>query len=525
MNNFLLSTLIFLPLAASALVLFLPNSYKDSFKWITLLVTVVNLLSIFSVYTLFDKQNGDFQLVEHREWIRMSLGNLGVLSIDYLLGIDGINLPMLVLTGIVMLIGTLSSFHINHRSKAYFSLYLLLYASIVGCFIALDFFLFFLFFEFMLLPMYFLIGIWGGERREYAAIKFFIYTLVGSILILVVMLALSMSVQDVLFSQDMQKVVHTFDLRQLADFKSYIPDSVLHPSHPKEILGFSVRTIAFVLLIIGFGIKLPSFPFHTWLPDAHVEAPTPISVVLAGVLLKIGAYGFIRIAYGIFPDIAPQFTLLISSAGVISIIYGAMNALAQKDLKKLIAYSSVSHMGFVLLGLASLSVEGINGAVYQMFGHGILSSMLFLIAGVLYDRTHNRIIDNYRGLSNVMPYFTVSVCVAFFGALGLPTLPGFIGEFFTLMGGFQSKVIPDWLVMTATIGIVLSAAYFLWTLQKMFFGEYQVKINDNEILGDLDFREMTMLFSLAALSLLFGIFPNLIFDISNESVKMFLLRF
>ena len=525
MNNFLLSTLIFLPLAGSAMVLLLPIAYRDSFKWISLVASIINLLNIFTLYNTFDRQITEFQFVEQHEWIRMSLGNLGVLSIDYLLGVDGINMPMILLSGIVLMVGSIASFTIEHRQKAYHALYLLLSASIIGCFAALDFFLFFLFFEFMLLPMYFLIGIWGGERREYAAIKFFIYTLVGSIFILIVMIGLSMSVQDSFFSQEMGGIVHTFDFRQLADFKNYIPNTMLHPVQQQLIFGIPARMFAFILLIIGFGIKLPSVPFHTWLPDAHVEAPTPVSVVLAGILLKVGAYGFIRIAYGFFPDVAYQFTYIVAGAGVISIIYGAFNALAQQDLKKMIAYSSVSHMGFVLLGLASMTAEGVNGAIYQMFGHGILSAMLFLIAGVIYDRTHNRLIENFRGLSSVMPLFTLAVTIAFFGSLGLPALPGFMGEFFTLMGGFQSKILPDWFSMLAMVGIILSAGYFLWTLQKMFFGTFWANRNQEENLKDLDLREIIMLYSLAVLAVIFGVFPSLIFDITGESVKLFLEKF
>ncbi|WP_394995645.1 NuoM family protein [Emticicia sp.] len=525
MNNFLLSTLIFLPLAGAAMVLLLPSAYRDSFKWISLLVSIINLLNIFTLYNSFDRQITEFQFVEQHEWIRMSMGNLGFLSIDYLLGVDGINMPMILLSGIILMVGSVASFTIGHRQKAYHSLYLLLSGSIIGCFAALDFFLFFLFFEFMLLPMYFLIGIWGGERREYAAIKFFIYTLVGSIFILVVMIGLSMSVQDSFFSQEMGGMVHTFDFRQLSDFQNYIPNTLLHPVQQQLIFGVPARLFAFVLLIIGFGIKLPIVPFHTWLPDAHVEAPTPVSVVLAGILLKVGAYGFIRIAYGFFPDIAYQFTYIVAGAGVISIIYGAFNALAQEDLKKMIAYSSISHMGFVLLGLASMTAEGVNGAIYQMFGHGILSAMLFLIAGVIYDRTHNRLIENFRGLSSVMPLFTLVVTVAFFGSLGLPALPGFIGEFFTLMGGFQSKVLPDWFSMVAMLGIILSAGYFLWTLQKMFFGTFWANRDQQQNLRDLDFREIIMLYSLAVLAVIFGVFPSLIFDITGESVKLFLEKF
>ncbi len=525
MNNILLSTLIFLPIIASVLVLLLPNAYKESFKWISVLVSIINLLNILTLYSTYDKQLTGFQFLEHYEWIRLGLGNLGILSIDYILGVDGINLPMVLLSGIVFVVGAVASFNITHRQKAYHSLYLLLSGTVLGCFVALDFFLFFIFFEFMLLPMYFLIGIWGGERREYAAIKFFIYTFVGSIFILIVMIGLGMSVHDTLLTQEMNTIVHTFDFRLLNDTRNFIPYALLSPDSPHQILGLAPRAFAFLLLLIGFGIKLPAVPLHTWLPDAHVEAPTPVSVILAGILLKIGAYGFIRIAYGFFPDAAQQYAMVVGGAGVLSIIYGAFNALAQQDLKKMIAYSSVSHMGFVLLGIASLTAEGINGAIYQMFGHGILSAMLFLIAGVIYDRTHNRIIDNFRGLSTRMPLFTLAVTIGFFGGLGLPGLPGFIGEFFTLMGGFRSKILPDWLPMLATIGLVLSAAYFLWTLQKMFFGKFWVNRNQEPHMKDLDIREMIMLYGLAALALAFGIFPNLIFDVSSESVRIFINKF
>lgn len=525
MNNFLLSTLIFLPIIGSVLIFILPETYRTSFKWVTIIISVLNLLSATSLYGAFDRQITDYQFVEHYQWIRLSLGNLGTISIDYLVGVDGINMPMVLLSAIVLLVGAISSITIQTREKAYHALFLLLSGSVMGCFVSLDFFLFFLFFEFMLLPMYFLIGIWGGERREYAAIKFFIYTLVGSVLILIVMIMLALSTSDAYFSQELGGTVHTFDFRQLGDFRNYLDDSILHPIKEQLIFGIPARRFAFILLLIGFGIKLPTVPVHTWLPDAHVEAPTPVSVILAGVLLKVGAYGFIRIAYGFLPDQAFAFTWIVSGLGVVSIIYGALNALSQTDLKKMIAYSSISHMGFVLLGLASMKAEGVNGAIFQMFSHGILSSMLFLIAGVIYDRTHNRLIDNFRGLSGKMPYFTVAVAVAFFGSLGLPALCGFIGEFFTITGAFQSDIIPDYVPMIATLGIILSAGYFLWTLQKMFFGNFWANRQQEENLRDLDLREMTMLYGLGILAILFGIFPATIFDVSVESVKLFLEKF
>ena len=276
--------------------------------------------------------------------------------------------------------------------------------------------------------------------------------------------------------------------------------------------------------LIGFGVKLPAVPVHTWLPDAHVEAPTPVSVVLAGILLKIGGYGFLRIAFPIFPEIAHQYALWIVGFGVLSILYGAYNALSMNDLKKMIAYSSVSHMGFVLVGIGSLTSEGLNGAVYQMFSHGILSAMLFLLVGVLYDRTHDRRIDSYQGLASVMPKYTAMIAVAFFASLGLPAFSGFIGEIFTLMGSFNSPLIPKWLTGLAAFGLVLGAGYFLWTLQRMFFGKFWVRQYE-ETLQDLTSREKVMLYPLAILALVFGLFPNLIFGVTGlslaELVKLF----
>ncbi|HXB11996.1 MAG TPA: NADH-quinone oxidoreductase subunit M, partial [Bacteroidia bacterium] len=360
-------------------------------KVITVVTTSIQLLVSIILFASYQPGKG-VQFAEQYNWIEMDLGSAGKLTAQYFVGIDGINVSMMLLTGIVMFVGTLASWKIVENRKGYFSLYLLLCSTIQGCFLSLDFLLFFIFFEFMLLPMYFLIGMWGGPRREYASIKFFLYTLLGSIFILVVMIGLYVSVVDPLpsaLSADIKDLtifktqlaagnidkvdrVHTFNMLLMKDTANYIPGSVLHPLAGYSLWGYSVRALAFLALVIGFAIKLPSVPFHTWLPDAHVEAPTPISVVLAGVLLKIGGYGIIRIAYSIFPEGAVQFAYPIALIGVISIVYAGLNALAMKDIKKMIAYSSVSHMGFVMLGIASLTVEGMNGAMYQMFSHGIL---------------------------------------------------------------------------------------------------------------------------------------------------------
>jgi NADH-quinone oxidoreductase subunit M len=555
LEQHLLSLLIFVPLLASILVLCLPDAQMRLFRWIALLTSLLGLALTIGLCLAFKTKEAGFQFLEEADWINMSMGGFGQLSIRYLVGLDGFSLPMILLSAIVLCIGAISSWTIDKNEKAYFALYLLLSSTIMGCFAALDFFLFYLFFEFMLLPMYFLIGIWGGPRKEYASIKFFLYTFVGSLFILLVMIGLYLSVMDPaatavqlglatnrqLVSPDIirqvqamlsqsaipaAKIVHTFDLRAMMDTSNYLPDSLLSVTTTFPLFGLPARLIAFLSVFIGFAVKLPVVPFHTWLPDAHVEAPTPISVVLAGVLLKIGAYGLYRIAYGIFPDGAVALAGYIGFLAMLSILYGAFNALAMNDLKKMVAYSSVSHMGFVLLGLASFTPEGLNGAIYQSFSHGILSAMLFLLVGVLSDRTHDRRIDSYQGLASAMPLFTAVVTITFFASLGLPGFSGFIGELFTLLGGFHSTVIPPWMAADSTLGIVLAAAYFLWTLQRMFFGKFWVRSElADASFADLTAREKLMLVPLVILAIVFGLFPSLLFDLSSATVSGFLGRF
>jgi len=515
MNNFpILTFLTFLPILGMVIVLLLPKKQVQSIKITTLLVTGIQIiLSIFLLMGYNFSAAGindpaSFQFVEKFRWIDITgFAWIDKIKIDYFLGVDGLSTPLVLLTAIVVFIATISSWSIDKSVKGYFAMFLLLDTGMMGTFVALDFFLFYVFWELMLLPMYFLIGIWGGARREYAAIKFFLYTLFGSIFILLVMIGLYFSSMETLADGTR---VFTFNMLELMNPANYTSNGILSPLNPNNL-----RLIAYIALFAGFAIKIPMFPFHTWLPDAHVEAPTAISVILAGVLLKMGTYGILRVCYPVFPEITYQLAWWIALFGMVNIIYGALTAMAQKDFKKLIAYSSVSHMGFVLLGMSGLNTIGISGAILQMFNHGTITAMLFLIVGVIYDRAHIRDLDAFGGLGKQMPIYTGFVTVAFFAAIGLPGLSGFISEALVFLGGFGSATTRVFTAIS-TLGILLGATYMLWTLQRVYLGSLNEKWKE---LKDLTTREYFMLVPLTVIVIFLGVYPSPMLDLMNASVN------
>ncbi len=485
-QNHLLTWIIFWPLIGMAIILVTPARAKLFIKQVALLFTIPSLLQGIKMLMNYDPSKGmeEMQFVAKIPWIEN-------FNIFYYVGADGLSIPLIFLTVLLCPICILASWNINDRAKGYFALFLLLETGMLGVFCALDFFLFYVFWELMLLPMYFLIGIWGGPRREYAAIKFFLYTLFGSVFLFIAMIVLY------IFTG------YSMDLTQLG---AQISESPLGSAT-------TIKWWLFLAMYIAFAIKIPAFPFHTWLPDAHVEAPTAISVILAGILLKMGTYGLLRISYPLLPDMAIAFAIPIAIIALINIIYGALCAMAQTDLKKLVAYSSISHMGYVMLGMAAMTSEGMNGAVLQMFNHGTITAMLFLLVGVIYDRAHHRDIDGFGGLAKNLPVYAGITCVAFFASLGLPGLSGFISEALVFFGAF-----PKFMVITilAASGIVITAAYILWTYQRIFLGPLNEKYTD---LTDCSLREQVTLYPLAIIVVVLGVFPHVIIDIFNPTMQ------
>ncbi|MBN1504954.1 MAG: NADH-quinone oxidoreductase subunit M [Candidatus Eisenbacteria bacterium] len=475
-----LSLVTFIPLVGAIVVLLMSSENEKAVKATSTVFSGISFVFSVVLMVAYNRAIPDFQFVERASWIPQ-------INVWYYVGVDGISITMVFLTALLSFMSVIGSFGIKDRVKQYFALFLLLQTAMTGVFVALDFFLFYVFWEAMLVPMYFLIGIWGGPRREYAAIKFFLYTLLGSVAILLAILAMYFSTTP-----------HTFDIVELGK---------THPFAP------GLQMILFLALFLGFAIKVPVFPFHTWLPDAHVEAPTAISVILAGVLLKMGTYGIFRISYPILPDAARDFAPFLAVLAVINIVYGALVAMGQKDLKKLVAYSSVSHMGYVLLGLAAMTPTAMNGAMLQMFAHGIITGSLFLLVGVIYDRAHHRDIDGFGGLAVQLPIYTGIMSLACFASLGLPGLAGFIAEFMTFVGAFP---VFKTIVMISAVGIVITAGYFLWTLQRMFLGKPQEKYAG---FPDLSARELVTLVPLQVLTVFIGVYPWLIIDFMNSSME------
>jgi NADH-quinone oxidoreductase subunit M len=470
----ILSFLIFLPLVGAAALLLIPSSRENVIKWVAFGVSLITFLASIPLFTMFDAGRRGMQFVERVAWVPSA-------GVSYSLGVDGISVLLILLTTFLSAVAILSSFGaITNRVKPYYATLLALETGMIGVFAALDLVLFYVFWEAVLIPMYLIIGVWGGPRRVYAAVKFILYTVVGSLLMLVAILYLY-------FAYHAATGEFTFDLLRLYETP----------------LGHSAQLWLFAAFALAFAIKVPMFPFHTWLPDAHVEAPTAGSVILAGVLLKMGTYGFVRFAMPLFPEATHAFAPWLIVLSVIGIIYGALVAMVQPDMKKLVAYSSVSHLGFVMLGLFALNTQGLQGGILQMINHGLSTGALFLAVGIIYERRHTREIAEFGGLAEVLPWFAALFLVVCLSSLGLPGLNGFVGELLILLGAFRSN--PYVAALSAT-GVILAAVYLLWMYQRVMFGP--VTQEKNRGLRDLSAREFWTLAPVVALIIWIGVYPN-----------------
>lgn len=484
----ILTIVTFFPLAGGILLLFLPRSKEELLKRTALAISLVEFFISLPLFIWFDAGKAGMQFVERYPWIEA----WGVL---YIVGIDGISLLLILLTTFLTVLCILSSWRsVERMVKEYLIAFLILETGMIGVFVALDLILFYVFWEVTLIPMYLIIGVWGGGRRIYAAIKFFLYTMAGSVLMLVAIIALY-------FLHGQATGVYTFDL--LALYQNNLP-------LPTQYLMFAAFALA-------FAIKVPVFPFHTWLPDAHVEAPTAGSVILAGILLKLGTYGFVRFAIPLFPVAAFKAVPIISVLAIIGIIYGALVSMMQDDLKKLVAFSSVSHLGFVMLGMFAFNVQGVSGSVYQMLNHGVSTGALFLLVGMIYERRHTRLIADFGGLARVMPIYAAFFMVIALSSIALPGTNGFVGEFLILVGAFKAK--PIYGILGAT-GVILSAAYILWMFQRVMFGGITHK--ENRSLKDLGMREIIILIPILVMIVWMGVFPRFFFKKMDLSIQQFL---
>jgi len=488
--NYYLSIILFTPLVGALALLLVSKENQNAIRWIANIVAFIGFAISVPLWFWYNPADGGFQFQERLPWIP-SVGA------DYFLGVDGFSVLLILLTTMMGFIAVLSSWTaITERVKEYYIFLLILQTGMLGAFMALDFLLFFLFWEVMLVPMYFLIGIWGSDRRLYSAIKFFLYTLVGSVVMLLGILALY-------FYNHSVTGVYTFDV------------TVFH----KLAVPFDLQWWVFLAFFLGFAIKVPMFPFHTWLPDAHTDAPTAGSVVLAAVLLKMGTYGFLRFSLPILPDATRHFVPMVATLCIIGIVYGALVALAQKDWKRLVAYSSVSHMAMVMLGMFALNPVGITGSIVQQLNHGISTGALFLIVGIVYERRHTREISEYGGLSKVMPVYAAVFLIMTMSSIGLPALNGFIGEFLILQGAFvYSKV---WALFAGS-GVVLGAAYMLYLYQRTMFGK--VENPKNERLLDLSHREFATFAPLLVLAVWIGLYPTPFLRRLETSVQHIMMR-
>ncbi|MEJ5262974.1 MAG: NADH-quinone oxidoreductase subunit M [Ignavibacterium sp.] len=488
-NNFLLTYLILLPLTGAVALLFINKEKASAIRITGLVFSVIAFIVSLFIYFGFDHSSSDFQFVHKFSWING-------LNIFYFVGVDGLSLLLVLLTTFLTPLTLISSWSsIEHKIKEFTFFMLLLETGMIGVFVSLDLFLFYIFWEAMLIPMYFIIGIWGGKERIYAAIKFFLYTMFGSLLMLVAIIWLAVYASESLG-------YFTTDITQLY---------TVAPTITRDI-----QLWMFLAFGLSFAIKVPLFPLHTWLPDAHVQAPTAGSVILAGVLLKMGTYGLLRFNLPLFPDASIYFAPYFSVLAVIGIIYGALVAMVQTDMKKLVAYSSVSHLGFVVLGIFAMTQESVQGAVIQMINHGLSTGALFLLVGVIYERTHTREIADYGGIAKLVPFFAFSLMFASLSSVGLPGLNGFVGEFLILLGSFKSGVLNSWwFTVFAASGVIFAAVYLLWMYQRVVFGE--VKNPSLHGLKDMNAREIFVMIPIFIFIVWIGIYPSTFLKVSEKT--------